>query len=326
MAARTDRWGRRLVRRLRDALLLFIGASFLSFVLVVYLGPDLTYQHLSKNPSAEEIAQVRAQLGYDQPLLQRYGHYLYRLTRGDLGRSDESGESNARILARAIPVSLAVLLPGFVLGHLLGLVLAMYGAWWRNGWRDRGVSGLAVLGMSLSFPVVIILAQAFLSSEKGLGWFPVQGWRVYGVLSYLEYAAVPALALLIVTLGYNVRYYRAVMVEELGKDYVLTARAFGAGALTIMLRHVLPNALIPMVTRVLFSLPGLLIGGSLLLEKHFSIPGVGLVTYHAVTGGDQSMVLAIVTLTALLFVVMNQSIDLFYRWVDPRLRDQRRSA
>ncbi|GAB4183482.1 MAG: ABC transporter permease [Wenzhouxiangellaceae bacterium] len=316
------RWGRRRFgwRWLVEALALIIGVTLLSFSLIVYFGPDLTYKQLGKNPTAQEIAQVRSALGYDQPFWQRYGSFLGQLLRADLGVSDDSGEPIRRILGRTVPVSLMLLLPGFVLGNVLGMAGAMRAAWQRNQWPDRLLSGSAVLGMSLSFPVVIILCRWLFSSHAGLGWFPVQGWEVHDWPSYLNYVSVPTLALLTVTLGYNLRYYRALLVEELNKDYVLTARANGAGGAAIMLRHVLGNIWVPVVTRILFSLPSLLIGGSLLLETYFSIPGVGREAYNAVISGDQSLLLALVTLTAVLFALMNLLIDPLYAWVDPRLR------
>lgn len=313
-------WLQSVFRRLGKALALFIGATLIGFILIVQFGPDLAFEKIAKNTTQEEIDSVREQLGYNQPLIERYGRFLGRLVVGDLGRSAYFEESNNRLLARTVPISLQLLIPGFVAGNLLGIILAMWAAWHRGQWLDRFITGLSVFGMSISFPVAIIAAQVLFSSESGFGWFPVQGWEADGFVAYWRYVAVPSIALIIVTLGYNTRFYRAVMVEELEQDYVLAARAFGAGPLVIMLRHVLLKALVPILTRVLFSMPSLVIGGSLLLEKFFAIPGVGRVTYDAVMMGDQSLMLAIVALTALLFVIVNQSIDACYRWADPRLR------
>lgn len=311
--------GRGVFTRLRRALGLMLGVTLISFLLVVELGPDLTYKHVGKNPTAEEIAAVRHSLGYDRPWWQRYGDFVGRMLRGDLGRSDDSGERISQILKRSLPVSLALLLPGFVLGHLLGLGLAMLAAWRYQGWSDSGLNLFAVIGMSLSFPAVMLLVQWGLSSRQGLNLFPVQGWAMESLVQYLRYVSVPSLALLVVTVGYNLRFYRALLVEELNQEYVLTARAYGAGGAQILVHHVLWNILNPVLTRILYSLPGLLVGGSLLLEKHFNIPGIGVLSYNAVVNGDQSMVLVLVTLSALLFVLLNESIDGVYRWIDPRL-------
>ncbi|PKL95900.1 MAG: peptide ABC transporter permease [Gammaproteobacteria bacterium HGW-Gammaproteobacteria-8] len=291
--------------------------TLISFVLMVYFGPDKTYELLSKNPTPEEIAQVRAQLGYDQPFWVRYGDYLRQLASFDFGFSDSTGERVSSILARTVPVSLALLAPGFVLGNLLGIVLGLVAAWHRGGWIDKLIMGLAVVGMSISFLVVIIAFQILFG--VWLGWFPVRGWNVHDFASYLHHITVPTLASVFVALGYNTRFFRAVLVEEMGRDHVRTARAYGAGPVTILVRNVLRNALIPIITRIMFSIPLVVISGSLLIESYFGIPGVGKVTYDAITSGDQPILKSVVGLTAVLFVLILILNDILYRAVDPRV-------
>jgi len=130
---------------------------------------------------------------------------------------------------------------------------------------------------------------------------------------------VPTLASVFVALGYNTRFFRAVLVEEMGRDHVRTARAFGAGAVSILWRNVLMNAMIPIITRVMFSIPLVVISGSLLIESYFGIPGVGKVTYDAITSGDQPILKAVVGLTAVLFVFILIANDILYKLVDPRV-------
>jgi peptide/nickel transport system permease protein len=125
--------------------------------------------------------------------------------------------------------------------------------------------------------------------------------------------------MVLVTLGYNTRFYRSVMTEELGRDHIRTARAYGAGAFEILFLHVLKNSLGPVLTRLLFSVPLVVISGSLLLESYFGIPGIGKATFEAITSGDQPVLKAVVTLTAVLFVFAQVLIDLLYRLVDPRI-------
>jgi peptide/nickel transport system permease protein len=175
--------------------------------------------------------------------------------------------------------------------------------------------------MSLSFLVIIIALQVLLCTPYGLNWFPSRGWQVDGLGSYLWYVTVPTLALVLVTLGYNTRFYRAVMVDELQRDHVRTLRAYGAGAREILLRHVLRNSLVPVLTRLLFSIPLVVVSGSLLLETYFGIPGIGRVTYDAITSGDQPVLLAVVSLTAVLFVLTQLLADVCYRLADPRIGD-----
>ena len=310
-----------LLKKSAHALLLLLGVTLLSFLLMVQFGPDKTYELLGKNPTAEQIGELRRELGYDRPFAVRYLAWLRDLAVLDLGRSDSSGEPVGRMLLRSLPVTLALVLPGFLLGNALGVGLGLAAAWARGRWLDRLVMAGSVAGMSLSFLVIIIALQVLLCTPYGLNWFPSRGWQVDGLGSYLWYVTVPTLALVLVTLGYNTRFYRAVMVDELQRDHVRTLRAYGAGAREILLRHVLRNSLVPVLTRLLFSIPLVVISGSLLLETYFGIPGIGRVTYDAITSGDQPVLLAVVSLTAVLFVLTQLLADVCYRLADPRIGD-----
>lgn len=318
-AARDRTVLRRFAASAAHGLSLVLGVTFISFLLMVWFGPDQTYNLIGKNATAEQIAAVRHQLGYDQPFLQRYAAYLAELFTLDLGASNSSGEPVSRILSRTVPVTLALMLPGFVLGNLLGIALGLASAHWRGRWPDRTIAGLSVAGMSISFLIIIIALQVLLSTPYGVDLFPVRGWRMDDLASYLEYVAVPTLALILVTLGYNTRFYRAVFIEEAGKDHIRTARAFGARPATILWKHVLKNSLVPIITRVLFSIPLVVISGSLLLESYFGIPGVGKVTFDAITSGDQPVLKAVVGLTAVAFVLIQVAADALYRLADPRV-------
>lgn len=308
-----------LLRKSLHGLLLILGVTFISFVLMVWFGPDQTYTLIGKNASVNQIEEVRQQLGYDQPFLKRYADYLGSLFTLNLGTSNSSGESVSRILARTVPVSLALMIPGFVLGNLLGIALGLSAARRRGQWSDRLIVGLSVTGMSISFLVIIIVLQVLLSTPYGLNLFPVRGWQVVDMSSYLHYVTVPTLALVFVTLGYNTRFYRAVFVEETGKDHITTARAYGVPPVVIMWKHVLKNSLVPIITRIMFSIPLVVISGSLLIETYFGIPGVGKITFDAITSGDQPVLKAVVGLTAVAFVLIQMMTDMLYKLADPRI-------
>jgi peptide/nickel transport system permease protein len=310
-----------IARRLLYGIPLILGVTFISFLLMVYFGPDKTYELLGKNPTAEQITEVRHALGYDQPFLLRYGDYLRELVTLDFGLSDSNGEPVAAILIRTLPVSLALVLPGFVLGNMLGLVLGLLAAWYRGKWLDKLVMSASVVGMSVSFLVIIIGLQILLCTPYGLHLFPVRGWQVHDLGSYLYYVTVPTLALVLVTLGYNTRFYRAIMAEEIERDHIRTTRAYGARPAELLFRHVLKNSLIPVLTRVMFSIPFVVISGSLLLESYFGIPGIGLVTFNAITSGDQPILKAVVGLTGVLFVLALTVNDILYNLVDPRVSE-----
>ncbi len=305
--------------KLLSGISLLLGVTFVSFVLMVYFGPDKTYDLLGKNPSIEQIREVREQLGYDRPFLSRYADYVRQLVSLDLGLSESSGERVTSILARTVPVSIALVLPGFILGNLLGILLGLAAAWHRGRWLDKFIMGSSVVGMSISFLVIIIALQVFLCTPYGLNLFPARGWEVQNLSSYLNYVTVPTLALIFVTLGYNTRFYRAVMAEELGRDHIQTALAYGASTSALLFRHVLKNSLVPVMTRLMFSVPLVIISGSLLLESYFGIPGIGKVTFEAITSGDQAILKAVVGLTAVLFVIAQFVIDILYKLVDPRV-------
>ncbi len=308
-----------MLHKIIHAVLLILGVTFVSFLLMVWFGPDQTYTLIGKNATPGQIEEVRHQLGYDQSFSRRYLAYLTQLFTLDLGASNSSGEQVRSILKRTLPVSLALMLPGFIIGNLLGIGLGLTAAFRRGTWSDRLITGLSVTGMSISFLIIIIALQVLLSTPYGLNLFPVRGWRVESLSSYLAYVTVPTLSLILVTLGYNTRFYRAVFVEESSREHIRTARAFGASPLTLMWRHVLKNSLVPITTRILFSIPLVVISGSLLMETYFGIPGIGKVTFDAITSGDQPVLKAIVGLTAVMFVLIQMLTDFIYRIVDPRI-------
>ena len=307
------------LRKIAQGLLLILGVTLISFILMVWFGPDQTYTLIGKNATAEQIEEVRRQLGYDQPFARWYASYLAELFTLDLGASNASGEQVGSILKRTIPITLALMIPGFILGNLLGIALGLTAAQHRGNWIDRLITGLSVTGMSISFLVIIIVFQVLLSTPYGLNLFPVRGWQVVDPGSYLRYVTVPTLSLIFVTLGYNTRFYRAVFVEESGKDHIRTARAYGASTTTILWKHILKNSLVPIITRIMFSIPLVVISGSLLIESYFGIPGVGKVTFDAITSGDQPVLKAVVGLTAVAFVLIQVLTDFIYKLVDPRI-------
>ncbi len=311
-----------MIRKLLYGIPLILGVTLISFFLMVYFGPDKTYEIAGKNPTKERIAEIRHELGYDQPFAKRYGQFLGELAKLDFGHSESSGENVMTILKRTVPVTLALAIPGFILGEGLGVLLALWASFVRGSLTDRIIMLLSVIGMSVSFVIVIIVFQFFFCSSLGLNLFPVTGWSMATLGDYMKFVTVPTLCSVFVALGYNTRFFRAVFVEEFSRDHVRTAKAFGASASYLMIKGVLKNSMIPIVTRVIFSLPHIVIGGSLLIESYFGIPGVGQVTYDAISSGDLPIIKAVVSLTAIMYVVALTLIDLLYRLVDPRIAVQ----
>ncbi|MBF9002576.1 MULTISPECIES: ABC transporter permease [Vibrio] len=307
------------LRKLVYSLPLLFGVTLISFVLMVYFGPDKTYDLLGRNPTVAQIAEVRHQLGYDLPFWTRYLTYLKQIVTFNFGYSDSSGELVTTILERTIPISLMLGLPGFILGHVISIILGLIAAHNRGNWLDKLVMSSSVVGMSISYIIAIIGIQLLFCSSYGLNWFPVYGWSTQTFGDYLYYVTVPTLCTIFVSVGYTTRFYRAILVEEMTRDHIRTARAFGHSTLQILIKHVLKNALIPIITRVIFSIPFVLVGGSLLLESYFGIPGVGLITYNAITTGDLPILKAVIVLVTLLYIVVVSVVDVIYKLVDPRI-------
>ncbi len=271
-----------MLRRLLHSLLVVFGVTLVSFVLMVYYGPDQTYTLLGKSATTQQITEVRHELGYDRAFSARYLDYMVDLFSGRLGASQSSGEPVTELLARTVPISLMLVIPGFVLGNLLGIWFGLLSVRHLGRWPDRLISGLSVAGMSLSFLIIIIGAQVLFSTPFGLNLFPVRGWQVDSLTSYLYYVTVPTLCMITITLGYNTRFYRSVFAEEYARGHITTLRAFGATPWEILLRHVLKNSLTPMITRLMFTIPLVVVSGSLLIESYFGIPGIGRATFDAI--------------------------------------------
>lgn len=310
--------GQYLLQRLVAALGLLLGVTLISFTLTVHFGPDPAWEQLGRNPTPEQIEQVRHALGQDRGFALRYAEFLVRLVRLDLGHTLAGGEPVVDLLARSIPISLLLLTPGFLVGIVLALVLAMVAAWHPRGTTDRLCDIVSAAGMSLSLVIVVIALQAVFG--VWLDWFPARGWRVDSPLSYLQHVTVPSLALIIAGLGYNLRFFRAVFKAVLSDPPVRTARAFGFGARRIAVRYVLRAAAPPILTRVLVAIPLIMISGSLIIETHFGIPGIGMITWNAMMSGDQPVMMAVVSLSSIMFVVALTATDLLAGLLDPKLR------
>lgn len=238
-------------------------------------------------------------------------HYLGRVARLDFGVSLRENQRVAAVLRQGIGPSLALTVPIFVgsLGAALALALVCAGA--EGRWPDRVITLVSVATMSVNYLVWIIAGQYWLAFR--LGWFPVWGMESPGHL------VLPVLIGIASMLGANVRFYRTVLLEETRREYVRTARARGAGPFRILFRHVLPNAMIPILTHVSVSLP-FLYTGSLLLESFFGIPGLGYVGVNAISGSDADVLRAVVLIGSILYMAANLLTDLLYAVADPRVR------
>ena len=320
---------RYVIRRLWETIPTTVGILLLTFALFNVVGGSPAEVILGKNATAESIAAFNHKWGYDKPLLVgRFGsleglgglegcfdsqffNFVGALCKGDFGYSIENHEPVLDVLKRGVGPSLSLTVPILLGCVVLGLMLAMLAAACRGGWVDRSILiGSAVL-MSVNYVVWVLMGQFFLSYKIGL--FPVWGYESAYCL------VLPVLIGILSSLGTDVRFFRTAILDEVYKPYVLTARAKGLTPTVIMARHVLRNALIPIVTYVSLSIP-YLFTGSLLLESFFGIPGLGSVSINAIHSADMAVVRAIVVLGALLYQFVNLITDLLYAALDPRVR------
>ncbi len=241
----------------------------------------------------------------------QFTRYLKGLVALDLGESIESKQPVTQVLAQGIGPTLSLSVPILVCGSLLGVLLGLFCAASRGGLLDRGVLAVSTLLMSINYIVWILLGQFLL----GFKWecFPIWGYES------AYYLVLPVLIGVVSSLGSDVRFYRAAILDEVYKPYVRTALAKGVSAWRILFVHVLRNSLIPIVTYISLSIP-YLFTGSLLLESFFGIPGLGSVSINAINSADMSVVRAVVIFGALIYQVVNLLTDIAYGWLDPRVR------
>lgn len=315
-----------VIRRFLYGGLVVLGVLFFLFVLffAVSTPDDIARRAIGDKAMPEVIEQWKVNHGYDKPLWPGPGrwsenllvdHYRRMLT-FDFGRSDADGTPILSRIQDGIVPSLTLTAPMFAFGLVLGIVLSLFVAFFRETYIDKLGVFLAVLGMSVSVLLYIIGGQFLLG--KVLKWFPVSGFDVSPSV-IARFLALPVAVGVFAGLGSDVRFYRTVFVEEIHKDYVRTARAKGCGEGRIMSRHVLWNAMIPVLTNVVMVIP-FLFTGALLLEAFFGIPGLGSLTVDAINANDFSTLRSMVYISALLFVVAQIVTDLSYTLVDPRVR------
>src|SRR4030095_9728429 len=306
-----------VVRRLCQMIPTMLGVVLLVFILFNLFGGDPAYLLAGKISNPEQIENIRRQLGVDQPYYVQLGIFLKQIATADFGVSWSTNERVSAIFATRLGPSLTVLLPLLIISTLIALAAAMLVAYYRGSLTDRGIMVACTIGQSVSILVYILLLQYWLAYQ--LGWFPVQGWGSTLGENLLRYAALPVLVGVIVSLAPDIRLYRSFFLDEIGQDYVRTARAKGLGEGRVMWLHVLRNAAIPITTNVMMQIPGLL-AGAFLIERFFSIPGIGREVILAVERSDFPVIKAVTVYVAIATLVVNLLADLTYRALDPRVQ------
>lgn len=325
---------------------------FLSIIFVVMLAlrvNDPVQSQLGKNATQEQVQLLTEEMGLDQPFLVQYTIFLRDLSliwkpideekQSDsdsvwtrkVTRSWDQKLPVSEMILNAIPPSMAVTIPTLTITASIAICIGLISAFNRGRVIDKSLMFLAVIGMSISVLVYIIIGQywgAYVMGDIFEGW-PFQitvpaaagatPWFFFNPSNWVAYCMLPVLINVTVALGYDTRFYRAVMVEESQKDYIRTARAKGASTRRVMFVHMLKNAMIPIITRIMISLP-FIITGSILIEVYFGIPGMGRTLINAINAKDFPVIQTFTALFAALFIASNIFTDVLYALADPRVR------
>ena len=305
-----------VIRRLWQMIPTLAGVILLIFFLFNWVGGDPAQVLAGKISNPEQIANIRKQLGVDQPYWYQLWVFVQQVFTFDFGRSWSTNEEVSRILLTRVGPTLTIMVPVLVIETTLAVVFAIMVAYVRGSLTDRAIMVICTTAMSISFLVYIIVGQWLFGFI--LGWFPVQGWSESYWRNLTNYAPLPIMLAIFVGLAPQLRLFRSFFLEEINQDYVRTARAKGLPEKKVMLKHVLRNALIPILTNVGIYLPGVFVG-SFLLEVFFSIPGLGREIVTAVNRSDFPVIKAVTVYLAMLTMVVNLLVDVTYKLVDPRV-------
>jgi peptide/nickel transport system permease protein len=306
-----------IIRRLWQMVPTMLGVILLVFILFNWVGGDPAYVLAGKISSPEQIENIRRQLGVDQPVWVQLWIFVKQVLTANFGASWSTNELVSHILATRLGPSLTVLLPMLALETLFAIGFSLAVAYVRGSLTDRMVMIICTVGLSISILVYIIVFQYVFAYK--LGWFPVQGWGNSFFENLFVYASLPILIGLTVSIAPSLRLYRTFFLDEINQDYVRTARAKGLSENRILWIHVLRNASIPIITNLMSALPGLLLG-AFLIERFFSIPGIGREVILAVERSDFPVIKAITVYVAFATMVSNLLADLMYKAVDPRVQ------
>ncbi|MFL4477013.1 ABC transporter permease [Paeniglutamicibacter sp. ORCA_105] len=310
---------RLLGRRLAALPLMILGVTLLVFLVLQFSPGDQATTALGEGASEEAKAAYRAERGLDAPVITQYIAFLGRLLVLDFGKTTPPAQPISDIIAGAFPLTLQLTFFGVAIAVVLSLLLGVTAALYRDRWPDQGIRVLSIAAVATpSFWLGILLIQWL---ALGTGTFPSGGFVPFSQdpAGYFRSLALPALALAIPVCASLIRVVRTSMVEEMDKDYVRTAIGNGVPRPEVIRRNVLRNALITPVT-VLGLRIGYLLGGAVVIEMIFSLPGMGQLILNGITNNDVSLVQGVTLTIAITFVLVNIAVDLLYLLINPRIR------
>jgi peptide/nickel transport system permease protein len=307
-----------LVKRVLSSILLLVVVMSLTFALVFSRGENIARQLLGDYATQEQVAQKVTELGLDQPIWTQFLNWAGGAITGNLGRSWFTSEPVTSALLSRLNVTLTVVVTVILLTVVISVALGLAAAV-NRGWIDKFVQGLAILGTAIpGFIVAIILVTIF---AVQLRIFPATGWVTFAdsPSGWAEALVLPVVALLVGVVASTAQQVRSSLIDVLRKDYVRTLRSRGTGEREILLKHVLRSASPPALTVLGLQFVGLL-GGTVIVEQIFALPGLGFLAVQSTTRGDLPVVLGIVLTTVILVIVVNLVIDLLVGWLNPKVR------
>jgi peptide/nickel transport system permease protein len=308
-----------VIRRIASTVPVLVMVALIVFMILRLTPGDPAAALVGDNGTSADIARVRESLGLDRPLPIQFATWTAQALHGNLGQSYYMKQPVAQLIEQRIEPTLSLSAITIVMTLLLAIPLGVLAAWRHGGWLDRTLMGFSVLGFSVpSFVVGYILIWAVALHAKLL---PVQGYSPLraGVGPWLAHLILPAITLSIIYLALIARVTRAAVAEALTEDYIRTARAKGISELRVLVRHALGNAAVPIATVIGIGI-GLLIGGVVVTETVYAIPGLGQLTVDAVLGRDFPLVQGITLFFSFIYVMINLLVDLSYMLLDPRIR------
>ena len=308
-----------IARRLLATIPVLAVVAVFVFLLLRLAAGDPAAVIAGDNATSEQVAEIRARLGLDQPVVRQFAIWMGNVLRGDLGESFFFKKRVVELIEERLEPTVALAVCTIVITVLIAVPLGVLAGYWRGTWIDRGVMALSVFGFSV--PVFVIGYALIYLFAIELGWLPVQGYQRIsdGFPGFIQRLILPSATLAVVYAALIARITRASVLEVLGADHVRTARAKGLAESPVLLRHVLRNAAVPIVTVIGLGV-ALLIGGVVVTESVYSIPGLGRLTVDAVLARDYPTIQGVVLLFSAVYVFINLLIDLLYTVLDPRIR------
>jgi peptide/nickel transport system permease protein len=307
------------VRRILATIPVMLFVALFVFSLL-YLAPgDPAAIIAGDQATPADVEHIRESLGLDRPFVVRFGEWLWQIVHGDLGTSIFTNLPVSHMIAQRIEPTTSLMVLTIIFSIVIAIPLGVVAAWKHGTWIDRCVMVLAVFGFSTPVFVLGYLLAYFFALR--LDWLPVQGFTPIsqGVIPFLRSLALPTIALGLIYIALLARITRATMLEVLSQDYVRTAKAKGVGQRAVLFVHALKNAAVPIVTIVGIGV-ALLIGGAVITESVFAIPGLGRLTVDAILRRDYPVIQGVVLLFSFVYVLVNLAVDLLYTLFDPRIR------